>query len=249
MTERTGLAKHYATLAESFDDHWVYSPGFVEWMSGRLLTHLHVRSTDHIVDLGCGTGLYSQPLADAAARVTAVDPEPEMIRRHTSHPRLTSIVGTAEQFASGQFLAGADYDAILLKEVLHHLADRVELVRGLATRLRPGGRLLVVTLPPTLSHPLFPAALQRYTRRPLTGEQIGAWMGAVGLTTGATIEEIDVELPIDRWIKMVSSRYMSLLAGFDDAELDAGIVEIRRRCGPVVRFADRYTFTLGRRHH
>ncbi len=245
MTAEPDLAGHYAALAATFDQHWVYSPAFVGWMTACLRTHLRAGPTDQVADIGCGTGLYSLPLAEVTGHVTALDPAPKMIRRHTPHPRLTSLLASAEQFAAGQVLPRARYDAIVAKEVLHHLGDREGCVRDLAARLRPGGRLLIVLLPPVLTHPLFRAALERYRRHQLTAEHVAAWMRAAGLTVQISTEEIIVELPIDRWADMVRSRYMSLLSRFTDSQLNAGIAEIRRQHGPTVRFADRYAFVVG----
>jgi hypothetical protein len=46
---------------------------------------------------------------------------------------------------------------------------------------------------------------------------------------------------------MVRSRYMSLLAEFSDAELDAGIAEIRRsHPGERIAFTDTFAFICGR---
>jgi len=45
---------------------------------------------------------------------------------------------------------------------------------------------------------------------------------------------------------MVRSRYMSLLSYFDDAQLDAGVAEIRRaHPGGQIGFADTFAFVLG----
>jgi 2-polyprenyl-3-methyl-5-hydroxy-6-metoxy-1,4-benzoquinol methylase len=247
VTAHPDSARHYAALAASFDQHWIYSPEFVGWMAGRLREHLQVQPTDQVADVGCGTGLYSRPLADVAEHVTALDPTPEMIRGHRPHARVASLVATAEQFAARQVLPGARYDAVLLKEVLHHLDDRPRMVQDLAARLRPGGRLLIVITPPTIAHPLFAAALQRYARNPLTAEHVADWMRTAGLAVQTSIEAISVELPVDRWADMVRSRYLSLLAWFDDEQLAAGVAEIRRLHDPVVRFADRYIFVVGTR--
>jgi hypothetical protein len=52
----------------------------------------------------------------------------------------------------------------------------------------------------------------------------------------------------DQWLAMVADRYMSLLARFDDAELQAGIAEIdARHPGPMMEFEDRFAFILARR--
>jgi len=45
---------------------------------------------------------------------------------------------------------------------------------------------------------------------------------------------------------MVRDRYMSLLSYFDDAQLEAGVAEIRRaNLGERVEFTDMFTFVLG----
>jgi len=52
--------------------------------------------------------------------------------------------------------------------------------------------------------------------------------------------------PAERYLQMVRSRYMSLLSYFDDAQLDAGVAEIRRaHPGGQIGFADTFAFVLG----
>ena len=55
-------------------------------------------------------------------------------------------------------------------------------------------------------------------------------------------------IPKQRWLEMVADRYMSLLAKFDDQQLQAGLAEIDSRYpGPLLEFDDRFIFVLARR--
>ena len=71
-------------------------------------------------------------------------------------------------------------------------------------------------------------------------------MDRAGLRTELTYDEFPLVFSLNRYTQMVRNRYMSLLASFDDAELEAGISEMRRtHPGPEVRFPDRFAFVLG----
>jgi hypothetical protein len=55
-----------------------------------------------------------------------------------------------------------------------------------------------------------------------------------------------LSFPTERYLGMVRDRYMSLLSYFDDAQLEAGVAEIRRaNLGERVEFTDMFTFVLG----
>ena len=138
-------------------------------------------------------------------------------------------------------------DAILIKEALHHVRNREAVVAGLARLLAPGGRLLVVTLPTTISYPLFRRALEVFAERQPDPADIAGAMQAAGLTVEVTYETYRREFARDRYVAMVRNRHMSLLSEFDDAELENGIREIEREHPEeVLEFDDRFAFVLGR---
>jgi len=64
--------------------------GLEQWL-GLLDKHVPA-DAPHIIDLGCGTGRFTQALADRfAARVTAIDPSEKMLdqaRKQVSSPRV-----------------------------------------------------------------------------------------------------------------------------------------------------------------
>lgn len=242
---------HYERLADSYDENWVHSAAFVNWMNSCILERLDLGADDHAVDLGCGTGLFSEALARHARDVACVDPSPGMLRNLRPVPaqNIVPVQATAEEIASGAVKLPHDrVDAVLIKEAIHHVRDR-ELVLGkLASLLAPGGRILVVMLPATISYPLFRRALELFEELQPDPEDIAAALRAGGLAAEVTYESYPLSYAKDRYLAMVRNRYMSLLSEFGDGELAEGIREIEREHpGEVVEFRDRFAFVLGRR--
>jgi ubiquinone/menaquinone biosynthesis C-methylase UbiE len=159
-----GKPDHYAKLAAKFEEYWAHGPAYVAWMAGCMLDRLELGPGDRVADIGCGTGLYSRGLAKLAGRVVCVDPSAEMLGRVADGESgaFETVCASIEDLVSGAHALPDDlYDAILLKEALHHVSDRDLALEWLAGTLAPGGRLLVVMLPPNLSYPLFGGALRR----------------------------------------------------------------------------------------
>ncbi len=135
-------------LTKVFDD-----PSRDEWQRPDDVLHaLELEPAMIVADVGAGTGYFATRIARAVPRgeVIASDLEPEMVRflneraRREQLPNLRAILATS---TSG--LAASSVDRILVVHVWHHLAERGEYVRGLATALRAGGRLFVVDFSPT----------------------------------------------------------------------------------------------------
>jgi SAM-dependent methyltransferase len=248
VTDEDVTGDHYARLAGTFDENWAYSPAFCEWMSGRIRQRLRITGTDRIADIGCGTGLYARGLAGYAESVVCVDRSAPMLAQIAPGDRLTPVTASVEDVASGRVpLPGpAGFDAILLKEVLHHVSDRGAVIAGLAGLLRPGGRMLVVMLPATISYPLFAAALDLFARQQPDPGDIAAQMRAAGLEAEVAYESFPLAFATGKYLEMVRDRYMSLLSHFGDAELEAGVAEIQdAHPGDEIAFDDTFAFVLG----
>lgn len=238
---------HYERLAATYDENWAYSPDFLEWMTACILARLRIGDGELVADIGCGTGLYARRLARHAGAVVCVDASQAMLAQVPADERLITLAAKVEEVASGRVpLPRGPVDAMLLKEVLHHAADRPAVIAGLARLLRPGGRMLVVQLPTQISYPLFGEALELFTSQQPDPADIAAAMRAAGLAAELTYESFPLVFDNERYLQMVRNRYMSLLAYFDDERLEAGIAEIQRtHPGKKITFADTFAFVLG----
>ncbi len=100
-----------------------------------------------ILDIGCGGGLISEPLARQGARVTAIDPSEKNIGTASVHAQEQGLeidyrVGTAEELAE----AGENFDAVLNMEVLEHVSDPRAFTATCAALVRPGGLMFCATI-------------------------------------------------------------------------------------------------------
>lgn len=100
-----------------------------------------------ILDIGCGGGLLSEPLARMGAEVTGIDPAPgnvDVARLHAEGSGLSIDyrAATAEELAS----AGESFDVVLALEVVEHVADVALFVRQAARMVAPGGLFVGSTL-------------------------------------------------------------------------------------------------------
>jgi 2-polyprenyl-3-methyl-5-hydroxy-6-metoxy-1,4-benzoquinol methylase len=137
-----GLAErdHYDRLAATYDENWAHSPDFLAWMTGQIQQRLLITGDEVAADIGCGTGLFARGLAQHAAAVVCAEPSAAMAQVPASG-RLIPLVASAEDLAAGRVgMPHEGYDAILLKEVLHHVSDRAAVIAGLVRLVRPGGR-------------------------------------------------------------------------------------------------------------
>jgi 2-polyprenyl-6-hydroxyphenyl methylase/3-demethylubiquinone-9 3-methyltransferase len=104
-----------------------------------------------ILDLGCGGGLLSEPLARLGAAVLGADPAPsniEVAKRHAAEAGLTLDyrASTAEALAG----AGETFDLVLAMEVVEHVADVRAFLGSCAAMVKPNGLMIATTINRTL---------------------------------------------------------------------------------------------------
>ena len=104
-----------------------------------------------LIDVGCGAGLFAEPLARLGAEVVGADPASDAIeaaRRHAEETgaRLSYRAATVEELAAEP----RRFDVVSAMEVIEHTANPKAFVASAALLVRPGGLLLAATLNRTL---------------------------------------------------------------------------------------------------
>lgn len=100
-----------------------------------------------LLDVGCGGGLMSEPLARLGFAVTGIDAAARNIAVARHHSGVSGLdidyrVETVEALAA----AGRRYDIVLCLEIVEHVADIHAFTRAALATLAPGGVVIFSTL-------------------------------------------------------------------------------------------------------
>ncbi len=100
-----------------------------------------------LVDIGCGGGLISEPMARLGATVTGVDASPTNISVASLHAKNAGVnvayrATTAEQLA----IEGKQFDVVLALEIIEHVSDVNLFYDAISALVKPGGVLILSTL-------------------------------------------------------------------------------------------------------
>lgn len=104
-----------------------------------------------VLDIGCGGGLLSEPMARMGAEVVGADASETNIEVARIHAAQSGVsvdyrAETAEALAE----AGERFDVVLNMEVVEHVADVDLFISSCASMVKPGGLMFVATINRTL---------------------------------------------------------------------------------------------------
>jgi ubiquinone/menaquinone biosynthesis C-methylase UbiE len=120
------------------------------------LAMLQARPGESLVDICCGQGVLAQPVLDAGiARFTGVDASPRLIEsaraRHGQNPRTSWLV--ADVCRPDASWADASHDAATSIMAVHDVPNAPAMFSNIARALKPGGRLVLVSMHPCFRIP------------------------------------------------------------------------------------------------
>jgi 2-polyprenyl-6-hydroxyphenyl methylase / 3-demethylubiquinone-9 3-methyltransferase len=118
---------------------------------GRDAKRLDALAGLRILDIGCGGGILSEPLARLGADVVGADPAKANVEAARLHAAEAGVAvdyraGTAEALAD----AGERFDVVLAMEVVEHVADLSLFIKRCAEMVKPGGLMVVATINRTI---------------------------------------------------------------------------------------------------
>ena len=148
-TDANEAMRHYWNTVAG--PRWVASPGFRERRNleslALLLTCLRLAGGESVLEIGCGTGAVTVPLAEAVGehgRVVAVDISEPMLGAARQRIEASGVHNVTLLSGDAQVLAfePAAFDVATSRMGVMFFADPVAAFRNMGGALRPGGRLV-----------------------------------------------------------------------------------------------------------
>ena len=120
-------------IRAAIDTHWPINAQSFQPLAGK-----------RALDVGCGAGLLTEPLARLGATVTGLDAAPENIAAAAAHAATQGL--TIDYRATPvEDVADGDYDLVTSMEVIEHVADPAAFIAALAAKLAPDGLMILST--------------------------------------------------------------------------------------------------------
>lgn len=135
-----------------------FNPQRLSFIRDAACAHFHRQTTDPapfqgltLVDIGCGGGLLSEPMARLGFAVTGIDGVEKNIGTARTHAARSGLeIDYRATLAENLVAAKEQFDVVLSMEVVEHVADPVFFLETCAKLVRPGGMLVGATINRTL---------------------------------------------------------------------------------------------------
>jgi len=224
------MIEHATNHAKRYDELWqFFHLGSVQ-QTRSVIEKTRIEPGSLILDIGCGTGAYTLPLAALAqSKVIAVDPSIGMLR-HTQG-KLVASSDLALLQADGQQLplSSNSVDLVFMSYVLHQVRDRKHVLSEAFRVLRGGRNIAILTsshkqLRLDLVHRYFPGLLRLNLGRFPSLPEIRSLLTAsgfrrIGLSQLSTAQRTSLQALRDK----VEGKYLSALALLPEEQFQEGL--------------------------
>jgi trans-aconitate methyltransferase len=218
---------------------------FVSDLGAPVVELLAPKAGERVLDLGCGDGPLTAKLAAAGCNVTGIDASPEQIEG-ARRLGIDAKVGRGEEV--GAMFAAGSFDAVFSNAALHWMKRADEVLAGVYSVLRPGGRFVAEMGGHACVQKIRTALVRALERRGVDGEACVPWYFPTPGDYATRLERAGFRvdsialfprptpLPGDvvRWLETFAQAFTAALPAADQA---AYLEEVRRDLEPKLRDA------------
>ena len=206
-----------------------------------------------MLDVGCGTGGYSIPLAKQfAIKLTGIDVSKEMLERARSkHSNGNWILGDIESIDFEE----NSFDVVLMSYVLHHMRDYKRTLKPVYKILKSASGLLFIVTDDhdqfysSFYHKYVPKIMEIDLNRFPKVNELCNYLRSINFKVRVKKVRhkqcISCEEDIEKLIEQGKARYFSTLTLLTDKELDEGLKRMKRalnrelKSGPIKRVREK----------
>jgi ubiquinone/menaquinone biosynthesis C-methylase UbiE len=220
-----------SNIAAAYDEARALTPARRRRWQRLLSAHVDRTAVALVVDLGCGTGRFSEMLAaEFDALVIGLDPSEKMIEEARRKPS-TSAVVFGRALAQQLPLPEGAIDLVFMSQIYHHLPDPAAVAGECWRIVRTGGYVCIRTGTrenDVVVPRFFPAVRAMLDADLPSGDEIRSHFAAAGFTPKhhAIIPEV-VAPDWASFVRKSALRADSFLARLPDAAFDQGMVALR----------------------
>tara|TARA_B100001758_G_scaffold238953_1_gene242740 strand:- start:513 stop:1241 length:729 start_codon:yes stop_codon:yes gene_type:complete len=155
------IAKEWWNPAGKFKPLHKFNPIRIKYIKENLINDFNLINKKkplnglNILDIGCGGGLLSEPMARLGAKVTGIDPVKKNIEIAKYHLKRSKLNIKYYNFSPEKFKSNIKYDVILNMEIVEHVENVDFFIKQSAKFLKKSGIMFIATLNQTLKSYVF----------------------------------------------------------------------------------------------
>ena len=165
------IAEEWWNPSGKFKPLHKFNPVRIKYIKDYLINDLDIKKKNKplkglkILDIGCGGGLLSEPMARLGAKVTGIDPIKRNIEIAKHHLKKSKLNINYYNSTPEKFKSTSKYDVILNMEIIEHVENVNFFIKQSSKFLKKSGIMFIATLNQTLKSYLFAIVGAEYILR------------------------------------------------------------------------------------
>ncbi len=228
-----------STVIKNWDNKtWLSSKKYIDSFNKFLIKNININSKSKVLDIGCGRG----KILGSLSKKLNFENKPlgiDIINHQDRDKRIDFKRINAIDFSLRN---KQKFDLILIKQTIHlmKLSEIKRLLRLLKKKLNSKGKILIFTLETNKNEiPTFKLMKNKLEQSLKRDKEILKIITKLYPYRKKKKFFFDVKVQKKEYLKMIKSRYISILLTFSNKQLDFGAQEIELKYKDILRFKDK----------
>ena len=229
---KESISKHYADVANDYDDIYGFSYHYVADFA---IKHLKLQPDDLLADIRAGTGaitslIWNKSLLDNP--ILCVDPSNDMLKIAEKRNGLKTCLATADDFFCGKPHAHYICNKLMFMSSANLFQDPYQTFRSAFEYLPANGLLVVLQRSTECTLPVWKSLLAKGIECSHTVDRYRDQLERAGFRVTLSVETGESTMAKREWYDKLRKKMFTIMSGFSDEEIEEGIRELDRERFP-----------------